>query len=155
MMASFADDPELDASTDRWMRWGAVLMVAFVVAFPLYRWVEPANRKSAREDQLAALATEGQTLYGQNCASCHGAEGEGGTGPALNSQQFQTVTSDEQARQLVSVGVPGTSMSAWSQDFGGPFTSQQIRAVATYVRSWQDTAPDRPDWRECCPVPSG
>ncbi|HET6950879.1 MAG TPA: c-type cytochrome [Acidimicrobiales bacterium] len=152
-MAGFSDDPALDASTDRWMRWGTALIVAFVLAFPLYRWVEPSNRDDARADQLASLGAEGQSLYGQNCGSCHGAEGEGSTGPALNSQQFQTVTSDDQMSQLVAVGVPGTSMSAWSQDFGGAFTSQQIRAVVTYVRSWQEGAPDRPDWRECCPSP--
>ncbi len=154
-MAGFTRDPDLEASTNRWMAWGAVLLGAFVLAFPLYRWYEPSNRQGAREDQLASLAAEGQQLYGQNCASCHGGEGEGGTGPALNSEQFQTMVSDEQTAQLVSVGVPGTSMSAWSQDFGGSLTGEQIRAVVTYVRSWQDTAPDRPDWRDCCPAPTG
>lgn len=152
-MPSFSDDPRIEASTDRWMRWGTVLIVGFVLAFPLYRWYEPASREQAREDQQAEMVSEGRNLYGQNCASCHGAEGEGGTGPALNSQQFQTATSDEQTRQIVAAGIPGTSMNPWSQDFGGSLTSQQIRAVVDYVRSWADSAPDVPDWRECCPSP--
>lgn len=149
-MSSFADDPELDASTDRWMRWGVVLMAALVLAFPLYRWVEPAHRDDARRNQLASLAADGQALFGQNCTSCHGVEGEGGTGPALNSQQFLEGANDDQVRQLVAVGVPGTAMTAWSQDVAGTLTSEQIRAIAAYLRSWEDTAPDLPDWRACC-----
>jgi mono/diheme cytochrome c family protein len=152
-MPSFADDPELDASTDRWMRWGTVLIVGFVLAFPLYRWYEPSNREDARADQQAEMVSEGRSLFGQNCTSCHGNEGEGGSGPALNSQQFQTATSDEQTRQIVAAGIPGTSMSPWSQDFGGSLTSQQIRAVVDYVSSWAASAPDNPDWRQCCPAP--
>lgn len=152
-MSSFADDPELDASTDRWMRWGLVLMGLLVLAFPLYRLTEPEARDQAREDQLASLAGEGQALFVQNCSSCHGADGEGGTGPALNSQQFLGAASDAQIENLVAVGVPGTAMVAWSQDFAGPFTSEQIRAVGAYLRSWEDTAPDVPDWRACCDAP--
>jgi mono/diheme cytochrome c family protein len=152
-MASFADDPELDASTDRWMRWGLVLMGFLVLAFPLYRLTEPSARDDARERQLAALAGDGQALFQQNCASCHGADGEGASGPALNSEQFLSAATDAQIRNLVSVGVPGTTMAAWSQDFAGSLTSEQIRAVTAYLRSWEDTAPDRPDWRVCCTAP--
>jgi mono/diheme cytochrome c family protein len=149
-MASFSDDPELQASTDKWMRWGVVLMGALVLAFPLYRWTEPAARDDARAKQLSALAVDGQALYTQNCSSCHGVDGEGGSGPALNSKQFLSVSSDAQVEHLVSVGVPGTLMAAWSQDFAGSLTIQQIRALAVYLRSWEDGAPDVPDWRKCC-----
>ena len=87
-------------------------------------------------------------MWSLNCASCHGLNGEGGIGPALNSEQFLTSATDEQFQLLVSVGVPGTQMNAYSQDFGGPLTSEQIKALASYVRSWEDSAPDLPDWRE-------
>jgi hypothetical protein len=39
-------------------------------------------------------------------------------------------------------------MSAYSQDFAGPLTSEQIRAVTIYLRAWEDDAPDVPDWRD-------
>jgi hypothetical protein len=38
-------------------------------------------------------------------------------------------------------------MGAYSQDFGGPLTSEQIKAVVTYIRTWEPNAPDNPDWR--------
>jgi hypothetical protein len=39
-------------------------------------------------------------------------------------------------------------MSAYSLDYGGPLTSEQIKALTTFVRSWEEDAPDRPDWRD-------
>ena len=146
-MAGFAHDPELEASTERWMRWGLGLMAAMVLAFPLYRIWEPASRSEARELQQASLATQGQDIFSLFCSACHGLAGEGVDAPALNSQQFLRAATDEQIRLLVSVGVPGTAMSAYSLDFGGPLTSEQIRAVVTFFRSWEPDAPDRPDWR--------
>jgi len=42
-------------------------------------------------------------------------------------------------------------MPAWLADYGGPLTDQEIAALVTYIRSWEPTAPSRPDWR----TPSG
>jgi len=54
---------------------------------------------------------------------------------------------DDQMRLIVSTGVPGSSMTAWDQEFGGPLTSQQIREVVVYLRSLENSAPSIPDWR--------
>ncbi len=147
-MARYEVDEELEASTDRVMVIGAVLIVALALVFPLYRWIEPTNREQAREDQLNFLADSGQQLWGFNCASCHGLNGEGGLGPALNAEQFLQSSTDDQTRLLIAVGVPGSQMGAYSQDYGGPMTSEQIKAIATYIRSWEQDAPDREDWRD-------
>lgn len=140
-------DGEIEQSTNRVMAWGAGLLAAMVLAFPLYRFVEPSAREEAREVQLASLEAQGSQLYQQNCSSCHGLNGEGGVGPALNSRQYLQAASDDQTRLIVSVGVPGTAMSAWSLDFGGPLTSEQIKAISAFIHSWEETAPDVPDWR--------
>jgi len=147
MPHGFNTDPGLEESTNRVMLWGAVLMVAMALAFPFYRWFEPEARAAAREAQTASLAAEGEGIWGFNCASCHGLDGEGGVGPALNSTQFLQSATDDQIALLVAVGIPGSQMGAYSQDHGGPLTSEQIRAVTTFMRSWEPEAPDRPDWR--------
>lgn len=144
----YDEDVELEASTNRVMMIGSVLLIGMALVFPLYRWVEPSTREEARQIQLDSLAESGQTLWGFNCSSCHGLNGEGGVGPALNSQQFLQAATDEQTQQIIAVGVPGSQMSAYSQDFAGPLTSEQIRALAVYIRSWEEDAPDVPDWRE-------
>ncbi len=148
MPYGYSTDPELDRSTNRVMWAGVVLLIAMAAAFPLYLLYEPASREDARAAQLASLVTEGESIWSFSCASCHGETGAGNSAPALNSQQFLQSASDEQIQLLVSVGVPGTAMSAFSQDFAGPMTSEQIKAVTTFLRSWEDDAPDVPNWRD-------
>ena len=141
-------DEELEASTNRVMFIGGILLIGMALVFPLYRWVEPANRDEAREEQVQFLAEKGEDLWSFNCSSCHGLNGEGGVGPALNSEQFLQASSDEQTRSIIAVGVPGSQMSAYSLDYAGPLTSEQIKALSVFIRSWEDDAPDRPDWRD-------
>lgn len=140
-------DPDLERSTNRWMAWGLALLAAAVVAFPLYRLYEPSSREEARELHLASLADQGASLYQTNCSSCHGADGLGGVGPALYTKQF-LAADDRQIRQLIAVGVPGSPMNAYSLDFGGPFTLEQIDALTVFLRSLEETAADFPGWRD-------
>ncbi len=147
MPYGYTTDPELDRSTNRVMAVGAFLLLAWVAAFPLYLNYEPSSREESRDAQAAFLAEEGAEVWEFNCASCHGTEGQGDTAPALNSQQFLQSASDEQIQLLVSVGIPGSQMGAYSQDFGGPLTSEQIKAVAAFLRALEDDAPDFPTWR--------
>jgi mono/diheme cytochrome c family protein len=140
-------DPQLEAATNRWMQAGAVLMALLILAFPAYRFYEPSGREDARQEHVASLIAQGETLFSTNCAACHGEEGLGGVAPALNSQQFLASASDEQIAILIAVGVPGSAMSAYSLDHGGPLTIAQIDALTAYLRSLEETAPDNPDWR--------
>jgi mono/diheme cytochrome c family protein len=148
MPYGYSSDPEFEESTDRVMMVGVILLIAMVAVFPLYLAYEPGAREDARRIQLESVMEEGATVWEFNCAGCHGPIGEGGSAPALNSKQFLQSATDEQARLLISVGVPGTTMGAYSQDHGGPLTSEQIRAVTAYIRGWEGEAPDVPDWRD-------
>lgn len=145
---AYETDEELERSTNRVMLIGTILLFAMAMVFPLYRWFEPANRESARTAHIDSLAESGERIWSFNCASCHGTNGQGEIAPALNSKQFLQSATDEQIELLVAVGIPGSQMSAYSQDFGGPMTSEQIKAVTIYIRSWEEDAPDRPDWRD-------
>ena len=148
MPLEYQTDAELEQSTNRWMAVGAGLLVTMALVVPFYRWYEPASREEAREDQTVALASEGENVWQFNCASCHGLAGEGGIAPALNSKQFLQAATDDQAELLIAVGIPGSQMSAYSLDYGGPLTSEQIKSVVVFMRSWEDDAPDVPEWRD-------
>jgi mono/diheme cytochrome c family protein len=141
------DDPELVRRTRRWQTTGAFVLFLLVAAFPVYLVVEKTRRGDALSSQNAALIAGGQQLWSLNCASCHGANGQGVDAPALNSQQFLQSATDQQIHGIVAGGVPGTAMPAWWDEYGGPLTDQQIQEIVTYVRSWQKHAPSRPDWR--------
>lgn len=148
MPYAYTTDEELEQSTNRWMVAGAVLLAAMAAVFPLYRWFEPSARSDTRELQAASLVDQGNSTWQTSCSSCHGNDGEGAIGPALNSKQFLQSATDEQAETLIAVGIPGSQMSAYSLDHGGPLTSEQIRAVVAYIRAWEPDAPDVPGWRD-------
>lgn len=147
-MPERAFDEELERSTNKWMAWGVGIMLAMALIFPVYRFFEPSNREADREAQAGFLAAQGADLFASNCASCHGIEGTGGIAPALNSKQFLEAATDEQVAALIAVGVPGTQMGAYSLDFGGSMTLEQIDAITAYLRSLEETAPDFPEWRD-------
>jgi mono/diheme cytochrome c family protein len=145
------DDPALVRSTRRWQQAGIWLMLVLVLSFPLYKLTESSRRANATALQQQAQITTGTQLWGLNCAECHGKMGQGISAPALNSQQFLTSVTDAQMTNIIRGGIPGTAMPAWLTDYGGPLTDQEIAALVTYIRSWEPTAPSRPDWR----TPSG
>lgn len=120
-----------------------VLTLAIFTSFQLYILREP-TRIAADEakDKLLAVSA-GRSLFADNCAMCHGENGEGVAAPALNDKQFLAETHDEVIFSLISSGVPGTKMPAWNQAHGGPFTDQQVRQLVAFIRSWEANAPDR------------
>jgi mono/diheme cytochrome c family protein len=138
---------ELQESTDKWRLAGLVLMGLFFLAFPLFRFYEPAQRADAREAQVGFLAAEGSELYETNCAECHGPAGSGALAPAVGSKEFLESVDDEQISQLTALGIPGSEMVAYSNDFGGPLTSQEINAITVYLRSLEEEAESNPLWR--------
>lgn len=75
------------------------------------------------------------TLYGQNCAGCHGAEGRGGAAIALANPVFLAITDDTVIRKVITNGVRGTAMSAFAERSGGMLTDKQIEIIATQMRS--------------------
>ena len=76
------------------------------------------------------------TLYQQNCAGCHGAQGEGGAAVGLASQVYLAVADDAAIRRAAAEGVPGTAMPAFAQRSGGMLTDEQINAIVTGIRRW-------------------
>lgn len=144
---AFRDDPDLGRSLGRWQGTGAVLLLALVLAFPVYLGVDSTRRGAAEAARQRALVDAGGQLWGLNCASCHGLQGQGVDAPALNSRQFLSFVSDIQIHRITAVGIPGSEMPAWWNELGGPLTDEQIAAIVAYLRSWEPTAPDRPDWR--------
>lgn len=141
------DDPSLERSLTWWMWFGALVLAIMVAAFPMYRTVDANRRSDAVTQQKAALVFSGHHLWALNCAACHGENGQGVSAPALNSKQFLQSVTDEQIQRIASVGISGTAMPAWSNEFGGPLTAQELASIVAYLRSQQKHAPSVPDWR--------
>jgi len=121
---------------------GLILTIATVAVFQNYIAREPTRIQADEEAHLRAAVTAGRDLYEINCSNCHGINGEGGIGPAINSRQLLKTTADEVFFSLTRTGIPGTVMPAWGQDFGGPFTDEQIEQLVAFIRSWEPSAPE-------------
>src|ERR1700722_8471255 len=74
------------------------------------------------------------TLYGQNCAGCHGTEGKGGAAIALANPVYLAIVNDAILRHATASGVPATSMPAFAQSAGGILTDKQVDVIVTGIR---------------------
>lgn len=105
-----------------------VLLAASLLAFA---WLN-ASAQSSGDAQIV----EGANLYAQNCAVCHGPNGEGRAGATL-AKDWPSIRPDLTVKTIIENGVPGSVMPAWSQANGGPFSPEQIEALVLYILSWQ------------------
>jgi mono/diheme cytochrome c family protein len=84
-------------------------------------------------------AAAGARAYAANCASCHGAAGAGGEGPALAEPTFLAHATDTYLVETTRRGRRGTSM----QGFGtGSVTRRtlspdEIEAIVAFMRTWE------------------
>jgi mono/diheme cytochrome c family protein len=79
-------------------------------------------------------AGQGQTLYTQNCASCHGDQAQGGVGPALRNNNFVKTRGDQAVYDTIAKGRPGTAMPAWLQP-AGKLTQAQIFDLLAFLHT--------------------
>ena len=73
------------------------------------------------------------TLYSQNCAGCHGAQGRGGPAIALADPVYLAIVDQGAMRKVVENGIHGTSMSAFAQSAGGMLTDKQIDVITSGI----------------------
>jgi cytochrome c oxidase cbb3-type subunit 3 len=73
-------------------------------------------------------------LYGQNCAGCHGANGELGPGPPLNDALFRAVIPEKELENIIARGRKDTLMPAFAQESGGPLTAAQIQVLVKEIK---------------------
>ena len=80
---------------------------------------------------MAALAQDGEHLFNQYCAACHGSEGNGGVGVPLALPAFQKTVDDDFLSKTIRHGRPGRVMPAF--DYLKP---QQVKAIVAYIRGF-------------------
>jgi mono/diheme cytochrome c family protein len=85
--------------------------------------------------------TDFATLYSENCAGCHGADGKSGAAIAMNNPVYLALIDDASMRRVIAGGVSGTAMPPFAQSAGGSLTDRQIEIVIAGMRkSWAGVA---------------
>ena len=112
----------------------------------------PKDRIRAERFDEREFATDGATLYGTFCASCHGPDGEGRrypgmpAFPAIGNADFLSIASDAFVAETVRRGRPGRRMPAWGEKEGG-LRADELERVVAYVRQLGGGVAAAPDPR--------
>lgn len=102
----------------------------------------PESEGAPAPSSESPAAPDGAAAYASNCASCHGATGNGISGvfPPLNGSSIVAGQPETIIRVVLNglqgpVTVAGTGYNGFMPAFGGLLTNAQIAAVSTYIRS--------------------
>ncbi|NOT58613.1 MAG: c-type cytochrome [Acidobacteria bacterium] len=86
---------------------------------------QPNRTNRGRTDLM-----QGKTLYNNQCALCHGIEGTGGKGPALNLPKLPRAATPSALSKVIAEGIEDSEMPGFWQ-----LNEREVRQVAAYVRS--------------------
>ena len=89
----------------------------------------PGQPKKGAEPVAPNQVLEFATLYQENCAGCHGAEGKGGAAIALADPVYLAIVDEKAMRKVIASGVRGTSMPAFVESAGGMLTDKQVDVI--------------------------
>ena len=90
------------------------------------------DEQSNLSDVPPEVLALGETVYQENCMSCHGENGEGGVGPGLNGSAHSWHHPDQQLISVIRDGIPDSQMVA----LGDKLSDEEIEAVIHYFQNW-------------------
>ncbi len=140
--------------------WGLVSSFVIVVCVGLTAQTEETRMEIQTKNWEGRGIENGAVIFANNCATCHGQQGQGlqGVAPALNSRYFFTrrlgdvgqdgvMTLSNYVYLTVAAGRPSKDnsqwanrMVPWSSQFGGPLRGDQVVDVVAYVMNYEETA---------------
>jgi len=95
----------------------------------------PGQPQKDSEEIAPSQLVNFATLYSQNCAGCHGAQGRGGAAIALADPVYLAIADEASVRRVIANGVHGTTMPAFAQSAGGMLTDKQVDAIKNGIFS--------------------
>jgi mono/diheme cytochrome c family protein len=95
---------------------------------------------AAQEGDDSELLQQGAQIFAENCAACHGEDGQGRIGATL-AKDWPSIRPDLEIQDTIERGIEGTFMPAWGMAFGGPLDNNEIEAVTRYILSWESGEP--------------
>jgi mono/diheme cytochrome c family protein len=120
------DDDEIDSLVAYIRSWEANPPTVSLPEAPT-----PTQAPTLTPTQPAQGPLTAEQIFKGICAQCHGLNGEGNSGPAINTEEFQAKYDDQALFELISKGIPSTPMIG----VGGVFSDDQIKQLVSFVRN--------------------
>ncbi len=99
------------------------------------------DETSIAYNPTAELLAEGKAIFIKNCVSCHGPEAQGASiGPNLTDEYWIHKGGIKDIFKTIKNGVQEKGMIPWGQQL----SNAQIAAVATFIKSLQESHPTNP-----------
>jgi mono/diheme cytochrome c family protein len=124
-------------------------IAVYLKSFPVIAAQTQPGRVGLTPASIPIVMSNGQQVYKDNCARCHGDQGEGQStaAPPLKNSRIVSMNHSVNVVRMVLYGgyAPGTELNP--RPFGMPpfyptLSSEQIASVLTYIRaSWGNSAP--------------
>lgn len=111
--------------------YGSVLLLG---AFAALGCQHLSGKPQASEDNRPEDVKDFSRLYSQNCAGCHGADGQHGAAIALANPEYQAIVDENRLRSVITSGEPGTLMPAFAKSAGGMLTDEQVNILVSGMR---------------------
>ncbi len=118
--------------------------------FPSAEIIEPVAAKPTptaptKPTGMVALVDEaslaaGSDIYQQNCAVCHGPQGQGGIGPNMTDKNWIHGGDINDIVHIINVGVPAKGMVPWDKTL----STDKIHQVASFIYTMEGTNPPNP-----------
>ena len=121
-----------------------------VITRGIRSWARPEALAGAipppRVATSAGDPSRGREVYATYCASCHGAQGEGGPkGSAITNDSFLALVSDQGLRTVIIAGRPDLGAPDWRGYIPGrPISDREITDVVAWLVSQRAQTPGRP-----------
>jgi cytochrome c oxidase cbb3-type subunit III len=117
------------------MRWpsapGILLVLVLLCACNDLPGRPKPGAEAVRPEQVLSF----DALYQENCAGCHGVEGENGPATNLANPEYQALIDDATLRDIIANGQKGTMMPGFAKSGGGTLTDQQVDVILQGMRS--------------------
>lgn len=148
-----------------------VLLLLLLLLVGVYTIWDPFRAEATAERTREEIVTRAAGTYARNCRQCHGNNGEGRIGPALNPEvrarnseliNYTDPAALDQNRQIVlntlQCGRIGSLMPPWALEQGGSLNDEQIRQLVILItnpteNAWERVAEISAEENETVPLP--
>ncbi len=117
-------------------KWAAIFVAGGLLGCGMLTGAWPRQDR-AKSKTPRADAAAGKRLFEGHCSLCHGIDGKGGRGPALNRAHLAHAPDDEELKSVIVNGIPPNMPDGWFLD------DKDVINVAAFVRSLSKIPADK------------
>lgn len=117
--------------------------LAALALLPGCDWM-PGKPTEADRWQNPHKVVDFETLYMRNCQGCHGAGKEIAGAISLDNPAYLAIVPRQTLQNVISNGIPNTSMPAFALKNGGMLTDQQVDILVNGILAWAKTGQAAP-----------